>query len=182
MITKQILKDMEYFGLYKSDIDNEGYVTLYHGTVNLPNKIKKNEIFFLTSSKEVAQDYADMRSLHSGKRGKVIELKVKPEDVHWNTGTQEVEFTKGGIIKDNKIISYKKRSPSKIDKNSITYKNFKVGDLIKTDNNIFKVLQIYKLDNGKVQFLLYNKRDKKEGWYNADTIISWYEYYLKTNK
>jgi len=34
-IDRHTLNDMKYFGLFKSDIDKDGYVTLYHGGVIL---------------------------------------------------------------------------------------------------------------------------------------------------
>lgn len=61
-VDNDILRDMSSFGLSKNDIDNEGYVTLYHGGVNLPNKLKKDDIFFMTPSQHEAQDYANMRN------------------------------------------------------------------------------------------------------------------------
>ena len=96
-ISDDCISDMEQFGLYKSDIDSLGFVTLYHGGVELPEVLRRDEIFFMTPSIDVAEDYARMRG------GEVFTLKVKPQDVNWNTGSGEVEFDKGGEIVDNKI-------------------------------------------------------------------------------
>lgn len=41
-------KEMEYFGLTKNDIDDEGYVLVYHGTVEPTTNLKKG---FLSSNK-----------------------------------------------------------------------------------------------------------------------------------
>lgn len=93
-VSKQTLKEMEQFGVDKGDIDEDGYVTLYHGGVKLPKVLNKDEIFFMTPDYELAKDYARMRG------GKVFTLKVKPDDVNWNQGSYEVEYDKGGHIID----------------------------------------------------------------------------------
>lgn len=54
--------------------------------------------FFMTPYYDEALDYAKMRG------GKVFEIKVKPEDVNWNQGSYKVEFDKGGLIINGKII------------------------------------------------------------------------------
>lgn len=97
-VSTNTLNAMKAFGLSKNNIDNEGYVTLYHGGKELPDILKQNEIFFMTPSYDEALDYAKMR------KGEVFEIKVNPEDVNWNQGSYEVEFDKGGIIRNNKII------------------------------------------------------------------------------
>lgn len=91
-VSRQTLKDMRYFRVGKNDIDSDGYVTLYHGGKKLPSKLNKDEIFFMTPSYDLAQNYADIR------KGEVFTLKVNPEDVNWNQGSMEVEFDKGGHI------------------------------------------------------------------------------------
>ncbi|MBN2776738.1 MAG: hypothetical protein JXR36_03805 [Bacteroidales bacterium] len=97
-VSNDTLRDMKAFGLTRNDIDNDGYVTLYHGGKELPERLKEDEIFFTTSSYDEALDYAKMR------KGDVFEIKVRPEDVNWNQGSYEVEFDKGGLIRDGKII------------------------------------------------------------------------------
>ena len=92
---KDLLLKMNEFGMSGDDIDFNGYVTLYHGGKILPKIIKpesKGGIFFLTNSYDTAKDYADMR------QGKVFEIKVKPQDVNWNTGSNEIEIQDGGKI------------------------------------------------------------------------------------
>jgi hypothetical protein len=174
-ISKEVLKDMKAFGLFKSDIDSEGYVTLYHGGKKLPEKLNKDEIFFMTPNEEEANDYAKMRD------GEVFTIKVKPEDVSWNQGSYEVEFDKGGYIKNGKIIPLqKKKSISKIidgvspesdwntDKNVrnvSSYKGIKVGHIFNKTNN--KVLEIAQFKNGYVQFRFNDK------WYDADMVLDY---------
>ncbi len=51
-----VLQDMKYFGLNKHDIDEDGYVTLYHGGKQLPKKLRKNEIFFMPKTKWIVLD------------------------------------------------------------------------------------------------------------------------------
>lgn len=97
-VSKDTLKNMKAFGLGKNDIDGEGYVTLYHGGKELPDSLKEDEIFYMTSFYDEALDYAKMR------RGEVFEIKVNPEDVNWNQGSYEIEFDKGGLIRNGKII------------------------------------------------------------------------------
>jgi len=97
-VSMNVLRDMKAFGLSKYDIDKDGYVKLYHGGKELPERLKENDIFFMTPSYDEALDYANMRS------GEVFEIKVKPEDVNWNQGSYEVEFDKGGIIRGGRII------------------------------------------------------------------------------
>ena len=97
-VSNDTLRDMKAFGLSRNDIDSDGYVTLYHGGKELPERLKEDEIFFMTSSYDEALDYAKMRN------GEVFEIKVRPEDVTWNQGSYEVEFDKGGLIRNGKII------------------------------------------------------------------------------
>lgn len=70
------LRAMYSFGVTKEDIDENGYITLYHGGKHLPEKLKKGEIFFMTPNEETAKEYAEMRN------GSVFILKIKPEDVN----------------------------------------------------------------------------------------------------
>ena len=167
-VDNDILRDMSSFGLSKNDIDNEGYVTLYHGGVNLPNKLKKDDIFFMTPSQHEAQDYANMRN------GSVYTLKVKPEDVNWNQGSYEVEYTKGGIIKDGYIIPPVKKNTYKPQDKSITYKNIAIGDILSKTG--YKVLDIVIHNNqnskGSAQMLLDTKNGQPM-WYDAETVFEY---------
>jgi len=97
-ISSDTLRDMRSFGLNKNNIDDDGYVTLYHGGKELPERLKEDEIFFMTPSYDEAKNYAKMR------KGEVFEIKVRPEDVNWNRGSYEVEFDRGGLIRNGKII------------------------------------------------------------------------------
>ena len=97
-VSNDTLRDMQAFGLSNIDIDNNGYVTLYHGGKELPKLLRADEIFFMTSSYDEALNYAKIRN------GKVFQIKVKPDDVNWNQGSYEVEFDKGGVIRNGKII------------------------------------------------------------------------------
>ena len=47
MTFQDVLNDMESFGLSENDIDGNGYVTLYHGGKELPEELRKDEIFFM---------------------------------------------------------------------------------------------------------------------------------------
>ena len=96
-ITEHTLDRMEAFGLYENDVDRLGFITLYHGGLQLPDVLEKDKFFYMTPSREVAEDYVRMRG------GEVFEVKVKPDDVNWNIGTYEVEFDMGGEIVDGKI-------------------------------------------------------------------------------
>jgi len=97
-VDKNTLQDMKTFGLNKSDIDEDGYVTLYHGGKILPDKLNKGEIFFMTADIETVKDYAKMRN------GEIFTIKVNPDYVRWNQGSQEVEYDRGGIIRNGIII------------------------------------------------------------------------------
>lgn len=81
---------MHDFGIDQSDVDSNGYVTLYHGGKELPEFLRPDEIFFMTSDIGTAQSYARMR------QGKVFTILAKPDDVHYNTGSGEIEFDRGG--------------------------------------------------------------------------------------
>lgn len=145
----------------KSEIDTDGYVTLYHGGKRLPKKLRKNEIFYMTPYYDEALDYARMRG------GKVFTLKVKPEDVYWNQGSYEVEYDKGGDIIDGVIYPHKKvSSVSKISKISDTYRGFSAGDKLPKTNNIIYDIVLH--DNGKAQFKL-----KGNKWYDADMVLKY---------
>jgi hypothetical protein len=82
----------------ENDIDDNGYVTLYHGGLELPERLNPDEIFFLTNHYETAEDYARIRGEQNNTEGQVFTIKVKPEDVSWNTGSGEIEFDKGGLL------------------------------------------------------------------------------------
>lgn len=81
---------------YSVSIDPLGYATLYHGGTSMPESgiLEPGRVFFMSPDKNVAQEYAEMRG------GEVFTIKVKPEDVYWNEGTGEVEFSKGSSIVD----------------------------------------------------------------------------------
>ena len=162
---------MRAFGLSKYDIDEDGYVTLFHGGVNLPKKLRKDEIFFMTPSEEEAKDYANMRG------GKVFTIKVKPEDVNWNQGSYEVEFDKGGVIKNGIMYPYEKKKKDKINKKEewidserkvvTNYKNVSVGDIMpKSKLKVYEI--IYNTKTNNAQFNMGNNR-----WYDANTVITY---------
>jgi hypothetical protein len=172
------LQDMVYFGLTRDDIDDNGYVTLYHGGKKLPVVLNKDEIFFMTPSLELAQDYAAMR------KGQVFTLKVKPEDVHWNQGSQEVEYDQGGKIINGVIYPPEKKTQSRRQKGGVSetepwtpknandrrrlaaYKNVNLGDTLPKSGWI--VLDIIQHANGQVQFQFTGDR-----WYNANTVLKY---------
>ena len=122
-VSTQTLKDMRYFHVSKNDIDEDGYVTLYHGGKVLPEILRADKIFFMTPDYTLAEDYARIR------KGEVFTLKVNPDDVNWNQGSQEVEFDKGGIIRDGVIIpktinkEYSVKSAEDIKSSFYTYEN-----------------------------------------------------------
>lgn len=174
-VDKQTLKDMEYFGLYKSDIDENGHVTLYHGGINLPKKLIKGEIFFMTPFIDEAKDYARMR------KGKVFTLKVDPTTVNWNQGSREVEFENGGVIIDGTIIPNPKKTKTKRNvkrfninddwvgkENSRSIKSYNglsVGDV--TPKTKWKILDIVQHKNGGIQFQF------PSGWYSGEQVINY---------
>ena len=159
-IDSKTLKDMSVFGLSKSDLDSQGYITVYHGGKSLPKKLIKDNIFFLTNDIEVAKDYAQIR------KGKVFTLKVKPEDVNFNTGSYEIEFDKGGAIVNQKyIIPTKEIKPTSI----INYKGYKIGDKLKKSKGIINDLVL----KPKPQFLVFFSNNKKEYWVDAETIVKY---------
>lgn len=92
------LDRMRDFGMDENDIDDNGYVTLYHGGVELPERLNPDEIFFLTNNYETAEMYAGIRGEQNETQGEVFIIKVRPEDVSWNTGSGEIEFDRGGLI------------------------------------------------------------------------------------
>ena len=126
-VSTQTLKDMRYFHVSKNDIDEDGYVTLYHGGKVLPEILRADEIFFMTPDYTLAEDYARIR------KGEVFTLKVNPDDVNWNQGSQEVEFDKGGIIRDGVIIpktinkEYSVKSAEDIKSSFYTYENVNIN-------------------------------------------------------
>lgn len=160
------------FGLSLSDLDSNGYITLFHGGKKLPTTLNPNQIFFLTPNEDEATDYAKMRG------GKVFTVKVKATDVNWNTGSREVEIDSGGTIKNGVFIP----SSSNLQKNDNlasfddpwtgkktrlidSYKSFKVGQRLKKSK--FTIKNIYQNKNGLVQF------ESTDGqFFNADSIIS----------
>lgn len=160
---------MDYFGLTKNDIDENGYVTLYHGTVNPPKTLKKGKIFFMTASEYVAKDYANMRSKETGKKGIIMTLKVKPDDVAWNQGSGEVEFTKGGKIVNGKIIPNERKKSTHVNKKADTYKNIKAGDILPKTKN--KIIDIVVHPNGNAQFLIDMGKGKM--WYDANMVLNY---------
>lgn len=97
-VNDDTLDRMRDFGMDENDIDENGYVTLFHGGLELPDRLNPDEIFFLTNHYETAEDYARIRGEQNDTEGQVFTIKVKPEDVSWNTGSGEIEFDKGGLI------------------------------------------------------------------------------------
>jgi hypothetical protein len=167
---KTVLDDMKYFGLSKSDIDSTGHVTLYHGTISPTNVLKKNEIFFMTPSKQEAKEYANMRAHETGKKGSVLTIKVNPLDVNWNQGSGEVEFSNGGKIENGYLIPSKKQIRGRIKKSNKTeYKKVKVGDVLPKTKKV--VLDITLIGDNKAQFKL--NFDGNISWYDADTVINY---------
>ena len=164
---QEIYKTIEPFGV---TIDKEGYVTLYHGTIKPVSKLKKGEIFFMTADREVAEEYARMRENQAEikKRGVVIEIRVKPTDVYWNQGTYEIEYSKGGEIREGQIIP-----PGNKDKRRGTgqvYYQAKEGQRLPRTKN--KLIQIVKNKEGRVQFYLEQVNGKK-GWFDAHTVMQY---------
>lgn len=96
-LSEHTAERMAAFGMGAEDLDRDGMVTLYHGGRDLPSRLRPDEIFFMTPSLEVAEDYARMR------KGQVFTLRVDPEVVSWNSGSLEVEFDRGGLIRDGVI-------------------------------------------------------------------------------
>ncbi len=166
----ETIKDMVDFGVDKTNIDEDGYVTLYHGTVNPVYKLKRGEIFFMTPNKDEARDYANMRSKETGKRGVVMTIRVKPVDVNWNKGSYEVEFTKGGIIENGILKPYTRKKRAIINKkNKTEYKGVKVGDILPKTG--WTVLDIVIHDNSNAQFNI--KNDKGNMWYDANMVVNY---------
>jgi hypothetical protein len=160
------------FGLNMSDLDENGYITLFHGGKKLPTTLNADQIFFLTPNEDEATDYAKMRG------GKVFKVKVKATDVNWNTGSREVEIDSGGTIKNGVFIpnttnlqkndnlaSFNDPWVGKKTRLIDSYKSFKVGQRLKKSK--FTIKNIYQNKNGLVQF------ESTDGqFYNADSIIS----------
>ena len=138
-LNSQILKKLNEFGI--DDIDENGYVTLYHGDKKLPKILNKDQIFFLTSDYNVAVEYAKKHN------GKVFTLKVKPEDVRWNTGSYEIEFDKGGIIKNGIIIPFdnKKRIPKSYEEIKKSFNDIDDGLLLWVERTVRHYFYIEKL-------------------------------------
>ena len=76
------------------------YITLYHGTdVESYNTIMSTKtfgdgehIYFFTSNKQEAKNYADMKAKYRGKStGKVITFKIPNDKVQYNNGSGEYE-------------------------------------------------------------------------------------------
>ena len=99
-IDEDTLERMESFGVTERDIDSLGYIKLFHGGLELPEKLNAGEIFFLTNDYDTAEMYANIRGQQNETQGEVFIIKVKPEDVSWNTGSGEIEFDSGGDIVD----------------------------------------------------------------------------------
>jgi hypothetical protein len=159
-VSHETLKDMRYFGLSKNSIHG-GYVTLYHGGKKLPVRLRKGEILFMTPNIEEAQDYANMV------KGKVFTLKVNPEDVNWNQGSREVEFSKGGVIKNNIIIPNKEKETdyklvlNKV-KNIEEYHGYVVGDILSFNGFYFIIKEIYIDDINLIHFVILKKNKKQK--------------------
>lgn len=155
---KELFKLMKEFGVSKSDIDSNGYITVYHGGKTLPKTIKPESsggIFFLTNNYDTAQDYADMR------KGKVFEIKVKPEDVNWNTGSYEIEIQDGGKIQNGIFYPTIKKLPK------TKKRTLKVGDIVKDWGEVLEIFEYYgsiKASNGKRS----DKVDNLQQYYEID--------------
>ena len=162
-VSSDTLFRMKEFGLSRADIDSEGYITVYHGGAKLPRKLNKDEIFFLSNSREVAEDYAKMR------HGQVFELRVRPDDVLFNTGSNEIEYDKGGSIVDGKIVPPEQKKRFRRVGNLKEYRGFGIGDNLPKSG--FTIRDIIAHDNGNVQMLL--KTNNGDKWYAADTIINY---------
>lgn len=174
-VSQETLSRMSDFGLDKSDIGSNGLITLYHGGKKIPTNLKKGQIFYMTPSREEAQDYASMRN------GEVFEIQVDPEDVSWNVGSREVEFEDGGSIKNGVLMSSNSsKVPSKdklpkfedkwIERGTVReigeYKNVAIGSKLPKSKALIK--SIYHNKNGFVQI----ETDKGD-FYNADVLLKY---------
>lgn len=161
-VTTDTLEKMRSFGLMKGDIDREGFITVYHGGLTLPKRLRKDEIFFLTPSREVAEDYANMRGKGKRQKGKVFTLRVRPDDITWNEGSGELEFDRGG-----KIIG------DKIKPNAIAKSNSDSAQGITLPRSGFTIIDSVRLPNGRYQLQL--QTPNSIGWYDGETTLA-YEY------
>jgi hypothetical protein len=148
-VDEDTLLRMSDFGMTESDIDDRGYVTLYHGGKALPEELRPNEIFFMTNSETSAADYARMRG------GKVFTILAKPEDLYWNTGPYEIEFDRGGefLYRDYPDEGVYILYPNKKAISEKIVIPIEVGDEIlggKFKNKKVKVKEIGKNDKGEV--------------------------------
>lgn len=163
-LSKETLEDMSNFGLSKSDLDDNGLLTLYHGGVELPERLNKDEIFFMTESKELAEDYARIRG------GEVFELKVNPEYLNFNQGSYEIEYELGGIIRNGEIIPEKKpEKDHEVDNPDESYRNFKIGEVLPKSG--YEIIDIVIHSENNAQFYLETGNGKH--WYDANTVIKY---------
>jgi hypothetical protein len=84
-------------------IDDDGYITLYHGGRFKGDKIKADDdgIFFLTDKASEAAEYANLPR-NKGKGG-VTEIKVRPEFVRFNEGSGEFEISTNLVKKGDRF-------------------------------------------------------------------------------
>ncbi len=147
-VDEDTLYRMRDFGMDEDDIDSNGYVTLYHGGIEIPDRLNPDEIFFLTNHYETAEDYARIRGDQKGVPGEVFTIKVRPEDVSWNTGSGEIEFDQGGLIsRRNGFLTIIPRTEENIDV------PINIGDEIlggKFKNKKIKVKSIDKNEKGDI--------------------------------
>lgn len=169
-ISKETLQDMDGFGLCKNNIDSDGLITLYHGGKELPERLNKDEILFLTHIKAEAKDYARMRE------GEVFTLKVNPEYVRFNQGSYEIQYTLGGRIRNGEIIPEKiPRKEHEVLDDKASYKNFSIGDVLPRTN--YEIIDIVIHSEDNAQF--YLDTGNGQHWYDANTVI---EYEQKEDK
>jgi hypothetical protein len=84
-------------------IDDDGYITLYHGGRFKGDKIKADDdgVFFLTDNASEAAEYANLPR-NKGKGG-VTEIKVRPEFVRFNEGSGEFEISTNLVKKGDRF-------------------------------------------------------------------------------
>ena len=67
-VDEDTLSRMRDFGMDEGDIDGNGYVTLYHGGIEMPDRLNPNEIFFLTNRHHHLYSCRCFSCLHSSCR------------------------------------------------------------------------------------------------------------------
>jgi hypothetical protein len=114
-IAGQLLKkELHQEGL-KLKQNPDGSVTVYHGTsksiaekIRISGELNENTFFSHSKSKsgmgsEGASDYARIRGQKDKSGGEVMEVKVDPRDVDFNTGSGEFEATKKLVLDSDEI-------------------------------------------------------------------------------